>query len=331
MSLDLKAQDLHFSHHVQNPLYYNPAFTGMIEGKVRLQAIYADRYRQAYGKDGLKTAMASADTRIPIGQRDQNSFGLGAYFYNHKRGLNSISDNVAAISASYRMMLDKDYKHSLSIGFQGVYMRRSFSYNDLQFGNQYDGFMYNAALGSGENNNIAPENQFGINLGGVYAYAIGDKSGVFGGIAASHLLNTLYDNVSVPSPKRLNFNVGGNFYNKALGIHPVLLVDYQRSAMELYLGSRLSYDLASGLATSTRVSAGVFLRAYKNPVGNFDLNTFNFSIGFEMNELQFNFFVDNTISSSKSTFGGFNGFETSVIYQFGEDDKKGKPIYCPSF
>jgi type IX secretion system PorP/SprF family membrane protein len=331
LTINLSAQDLHFSHHVQNPLYYNPAFTGMIEGKVRLQALYADRYRQAYGKEGLKSAMGIFDTKISSGNRDQNAWGVGAYFYNHRRGLNSISDNVSALSASYRMVLDKSYKQTLSIGFQGIFLRRSFNYNNLQFGNQYDGFMYNPSLGNGENNTFSPENQFSLNLGGVYTYALGEKSGLFGGFAVSHLLNTLTDNINTPSPTRFNFSAGGNFQNKALGIHPILMIDYQRNTMELYLGSRISYDLDAYSENATKVTTGAYLRTYKNPVGNFELNTLNFSIGFEMNELQFNFFIDNTLSSSKSTFGGFNGFETSVIYQWGESGKNSKPIYCPSF
>src|SRR5690606_12116351 len=119
--------------------------------KARVNLSYSDRYRQAYGSNGMRTMYGSGDMSIPLGGPNQSSFlGVGVNFYNHKVGENSIMDNVASAFVSYRMMLDKDKKHAFSAGFNFTYWNRKYGYSDLQFGNQYDGIYYNPSINSGE-------------------------------------------------------------------------------------------------------------------------------------------------------------------------------------
>lgn len=327
--VESSAQDLHFSQHVTNPLYYNPAFTGVFSDKARLYATYADRYRQAFGKEGLKTSMASGDVRFPMGWNNRNALSVGAYFYHHTRGVNTITDYSGALSLAYRMPLDRLEKHHLSAGFQGVYIRRSLDYGNLQFGNQYDGFTYNPSIATGESLNLSPDNQFTVNLGVLYSGQLNDNLGVFGGVSAGRLLSALSDNSRISADTRFNVHGGLDYNKEKLGIHPVLMFDYQRSAFEIYTGSRISFLISEVDDYSTRLYTGAFVRVYNNPANGLNINTFNFMIGAQFSDFMASFYVDNSIGKTTKVFNGFNGFEVSLTYLI-RDNKAGKVIYCPS-
>lgn len=330
--ISVKAQDLHYSQHVNNPLYYNPALTGFIQQKARIHASYSDRYRQSFGSGAMRTAFLSGDMNFSLGGPYQRNFiGLGAFFYNHKRGLNAVTDNVAAISGSYRILLDENYKHSLSAGFNVSLWNRSFNYSDLQFGNQYDGMMYNPAVNSGESNTFPNQTNMNSAAGIVYAY---DTRNVVKGYAGFSVLNLFPDKSRVDRtylPLRYNVHAGLNIDWGKTSLLPTLMIDYQRDAMEIYTGAMVNYSVVDTKVTRVDFFAGPYFRAYKNPVSSFSLYTLNLLTGVSVDDWQLMFSVDNTLNSSKAAFGGFNGFELSLTYAFGESLSKSRPIYCPNF
>lgn len=330
--MSVNGQDLHYSQHVNNPLYYNPALTGFIQQKARVIASYADRYRQSFGSGAMRTAFLSGDMNFSMGGPYQRSFiGLGAYFYNHKRGLNAVSDNVAAISGTYRILLDENNKHSLSAGFNVSLWNRSFNYNNLQFGNQYDGMMYNPAVNSGESNSFPNQTNMNAAAGVVYAY---DTRNVVKGYVGFSFLNLFPDQSRTDRtylPMRYNMHAGLNVDWGKTSLIPTLMIDYQRDAMEIYTGAIVNHTLVDTKITRVDFFAGPYVRAYKNPSAGFSLYTLNLLTGVSVDDWQFMFSIDNTLNSSKSTFGGFNGFELMLTYAFGEALSKSKPIYCPNF
>lgn len=328
----VQSQDLHYSQHVNNPLYYNPALTGFIQQKARVSLMYADRYRQAYSSGGMKTSFGSADMNFSLGGPNRRSFfGLGAYFYHHKRGLNAVTDNVAALSASYRLMMDEDFRHSLSLGFNVSLWNRSLNINDLQFGSQFDGMMYDPGQISGENLSFAPQNNLNAATGLVYTY---DSKNTFKGYIGFSVLNLYPDQLRVDRtylPMRYNIHSGLNFDLGKTSLSPSLMIDYQQDAMEFYSGIMVNYSVVKTKTTTIDFFAGPYLRMYKNPVGDFTLYTANLVTGIDANDWQLMFSVDNTIGSSKAALGGFTGFELSLQYAFGQSLPKSTPIYCPTF
>jgi type IX secretion system PorP/SprF family membrane protein len=327
------AQDLHYSQHVYNPLYYNPAFTGFIDAKFRLNASYADRYRQSFGKAGMKTVFASGDINIPLGggYSNNSNIGVGAYFYNHVAGENSIMDNVAALSLAYRIALDKNQHHTISAGVNASFVNRRYNYNSLQFGNQYDGVFYNQNINSGESETYPSKNKFDVGLGLIYSFVGTDKFRGYVGGSIFHLIPDTDNVISLGQGLRYNIHAGLELDVNELCIQPSIMMDNQGSAMEIYTGVLFKYKLINTKAQKVGLFAGPYLRMYRSPVGGFSMYTINAMVGAQFNDFQLFVTADNTISTSKNTFGGFNGFEVGLSYKFGESENGNKKIYCPVF
>lgn len=329
----ISAQDLHYSQHIYNPLYYNPAFTGYIQSKARITASYADRYRQSFGSNGMKTVFASGDMNFPIqnGYSNNSAIGVGAYFYNHIAGENSIMDNVAALLVSYRISLDKEKKHTISAGFNATYWNRRYDYTNLQFGNQYDGIYYNPAINSGEGATSASKNRIDAGLGVLYAFAPIDKLKGYVGTSVNHLVPDNDNVISLGQGLRYNVHAGLELDFKDISLQPTFMFDNQGKAMELYTGVLFKYFIINEKKEKFSLFAGPYLRMYKSPIGDFSLYTVNVFGGIQYNDFQLFVAADNTINQSKNTFGGFNGFEVGLSYNIGSVDQGGKRIYCPTF
>ncbi|MCO5231772.1 MAG: PorP/SprF family type IX secretion system membrane protein [Chitinophagales bacterium] len=328
----LKAQDLHYSHHVYNPLYYSPAFTGFIESKLRLNASYADRYRQSFGKDGMRTVFASGDINIPFENGVSTSnLGIGLSFYNHRAGENMIMDNQTALSVAYRLPLGKDGHHTLSAGFNFSFLNRKFNYSNLQFGNQFDGIYYNPNINSGETDEYPSINKIDLGVGLLYSFSGNEHFRGYVGASAFHLIPEQDDYITFGQVLRYNVHMGLEADINNLTLEPSLMIDNQGKAMELYTGVLLKYYLIKDKTDQFSIFAGPYLRMYKSPIGKFSLYTLNAFIGAQFNDLQLFMTADNTLNTSKNTFSGFNGFEIGLNYFIGNSNKNGKRIYCPSF
>jgi type IX secretion system PorP/SprF family membrane protein len=330
----VKSQDLHYSQHVYNPLYYNPAFTGFIPQRARVMLNYSDRYRQSLGDEGLRTVFGSADVNLPVGGKyDNNKFiGIGGYFYNHKRGNDAVVDNVAALSIAYRMWLDESMQHSISAGFNVSFWNRNYNYSNLQFGNQFDGIMYNPSISSGEGSSFDPVNVVDGGLGVLYSYDSKSKFRGYVGASVFHLIPDALRREEIDLALRYNVHGGADISFGNLSLLPSLMIDYQRDAIELYTGAMLKYLIKEKGSSPITFLAGPYLRAFKGPVGGLRMYTVNAMAGVQLEEFQVLVSFDNTISSSSVVFGGFNGFEISFEYNFGEAlSNRGKRIYCPAW
>lgn len=333
LSFKVSAQNLHYSQHVNNPLYYNPSFTGYIPSKGRLVATYADRYRQSFGKDGIRNIFASADFNIPI----QNSYssnsniGVGAYFYNQSIGSSAITDNVAAISLSYRLALGKDNQHVIAAGFQGMFSSKKFDYQNLQFGNQFNGLVYNPNINSGEMLDFESEINFNAGLGLLYAFTTNKVfSGYLGG-SMFHLIPNTNSVVNFSQGLRFNIHGGFDISINDLSLEPSFMYDQQGKAIEIYIGNLFKYYIQNTKTDQLSIFVGPYFRMYQSPVGGFSLYTINALAGLQYNNFELFIVADNTVNTSKQTLGGFNGFEIGMNIKFGNDRNKNQPIYCPTF
>jgi len=330
----VECQDLHYSQHVFNPLYYNPAFTGFIPQRARVLLNYSDRYRQSLGDEGLRTVFGSADVNFPVGGQYKNNkfIGIGGYFYNHKRGKDAVVDNVAALSLAYRMWLDEGMQHSLSAGFNFSFWNRNFNYSNLQFGNQFDGTMYNPSINSGEGTSFDPINVIDGGLGVLYSYDSKSKFRGYVGASVFHLIPDAVRRDFIDIPLRYNVHGGADVSFGNLSLLPSLMIDYQRNALELYTGAMLKYMIKEKGSSPITFLAGPYLRAFKDPIGGFSMYTINAMAGVQLEEFQLLVSFDNTVNSSSVVFGGFNGFEISFEYNFGNAiSNRGKRIYCPAW
>src|SRR6185436_1409735 len=75
------AQDIHFSQIFETPLYRNPALAGIMNGDIRVQAVFRTQWNTF--ANAYNTASMNAEYKMPVGKlNDYVTLGLET-FYDH--------------------------------------------------------------------------------------------------------------------------------------------------------------------------------------------------------------------------------------------------------
>src|SRR6476646_4282389 len=305
----LYGQSYHFSQFYSTPLFVNPAFTGYIDGPYRV----AGNIRSQWGSAGspFTTAAFSADAillkkHIP----DGNTLGLGICVLNDKTLGGAVQSNTVGLSTAYNIVLDEDQKHTIGLGFQGIYNERRIDFTALSFENQFGGSGFDPALPIGEELPGGKMNYFDINVGSVYHFTLPDKS-FFAGFGVYNVIKHR-DNIQKDEfrmPRRYTLLGGGQLdigYDKIL----YFSMNYQDqgAARELTLGA--AYGIQVGTDKIQVINFGLWHRV-KDAIIPY--------VGYQRDGFQAGFSFDYTISNLKTSSQVRNGFELSMV--FTADDK----------
>ncbi len=178
----LRAQvDPHFSQYYANPLWLNPALTGVINGDMRVSGNFKNQWAMV-GK-GYQTGSASVDFR----PTDQASVGFS--ILNQAAGDAGFNYLSAYGSFGYAIAVSGDGNQKVSFGVQAGLINRSFDVTKLQFGSQYNAELgFDPNMASLESFSSTHSTVVDVN-GGVFYYNGDPLSNMnwFGGISVAHL------------------------------------------------------------------------------------------------------------------------------------------------
>ena len=302
------AQDFHLSHYDANPLYINPALTGMSVNEdwgLRINA----NFREQGGN-----SFSSANTTVAAGLDKilNNKFSLGGFVIDNK-SMNGIHNTInMMLSGSYKIIhtkVDGSSPHNLSVGLQLGFLYKSINPANFTYDAQYspstvDGFDTN--LPSGEN--YVRESLFRIdaNLGMFYRYYNKDKKlSPFGGFSIYHLTqpDESYTGEISRTPVRFVLHGGCYYYiNDELTIFPQILYMNQAKSNELNVEVLGFYKITD---TQYQPMVGVSWR-------NKDAMVFHVGLKYKNNIFRISY--DSNISYLKYYSNGRAGLELSVIY-----------------
>lgn len=203
----VQAQDFHLSQYDAPPMFLNPAFTGMFDGKFRIHGHYRTQWAAVATKP-FTTAGISFD--MPI-----KKFGAGIQIMNYRAGVGQFNVLSVLLSAGYDIVLDQPKNHHIAVGVQAGIVHKSFNVNELTFGNQYssaNGGGFDTGLPTGEafaNTSILTHD---INAGFLYYYAKENvRINPFVGFSAFHLTQpneTFFNNTTNKLPIRYYLHGG---------------------------------------------------------------------------------------------------------------------------
>ena len=147
LCLSLSAQDIHWSQFANSPLNLSPGLTGIHRGDVR----FAGNYRNQWRTVPVDYMTFSGGVDMKFRNRGEgNGYFAGGFLFDYDRaGDSQLSWTKIGLSGSYTQVLNP--KNLLTAGLQLAFNQRAFKTEDLRFDNQFDGEIFNAALGSGEN------------------------------------------------------------------------------------------------------------------------------------------------------------------------------------
>jgi len=278
----LKAQiDPHFSQYYANPLWLNPALTGVTDGEYRVN-VNAKQQWASLGK-GFLTAGASFDTA------PTKNFSFGGMVLNQNAGEISYNQLNALLSGAYQIRVGKEGEKIINFGLQAGIINKSFDPSKITLGSQYNPVMgydesmpFNEAFAS--SNYLAPD----INTG-IMFFDAGPNKGVnvFAGAAVSHLTRPKDQFIGGDARMPMRFTGHGGArlkVNYMLDITPNFIYLKQGQAQEIAAGAfaKLMLDPESDLIFGSNYrfedAAIAFLGIHiKNMVigASYDFNTSN--------------------------------------------------------
>ncbi len=257
-SLQLSAQDIHFSQFFNAPYAQSPANIGNFDGDYHMGAIYRQQWRSVtvpyntFGIGGDAANLAGV-----------HGLGLGAWIYNDKAGTSQLNTFHADIGASWTQHFSAE--HALTIGMQAGFSNVSIDYNGLRFDAQYNGFSYDQSLGNAEQFTRSARSRMDLHAGVGYRYTPEKRRLFSAGLALFNLTTpdvSLFDESPSPLDLRTLFHAGAQFpVSEKLDVLPKLQWQAQGKFREFDIGGAVRYILLDRWGLTRAVQGGLFMRA----------------------------------------------------------------------
>ena len=320
-SISLNAQDVHFSQMEFAPLTFNPALAGANNA---LEASLSYRNQWSSVVTPYQTFGASFNMRLnnkvqrrPVyGSRKKRlHIAFGADFFNDRAGDTRMTTNHVNVHFATHILLNPE--HSLGLGIYGGYHQRSISPASGQWGNQYDGFIYNPDLPSGQNFSSSSFGVFDAGAGLLYTYKLNDSrlgmndnKRINIGVAAYHVNRPNYSFLNLANEQlymRFTGFVSASFgiYNTPFVLEPEIYYQQQENTREILLGLYWKFivkkeSYRTNFYRQTKLGVGLFYRNNDALIAKAVIDWNGFGIGFA-----YDFNLLNPLSTESHTKGGF--------------------------
>lgn len=328
LSLNLVAQDMHFSQANNFPLLINPAYSGVYDAQSR--AIISVRNQNLLVPNTAfsgvyNTVGASFETKIFPELNDQNTWSIGFMGLSDYAGSGTLATTQALFTTAYSLAMDRYGKSFLSFGGQaGITNRRIFT-NDLLFETQINEFEFDPRLP-----NLEPfldgssKTSFLMNVGVVYQQQIGDN-------AMSQLGFSMYN---VNEPKQYFYsNSNENIYSRLNVSGGVLfkLDDFSKLYPSIIFMKQGNFNSTNfGVSYTREINETVSLiGGLRNRLGD----AFILIAGMKYNKFYSTVSYDITTSSLSKSNRTVGALELNLTYLFGEakEGYSSDKMYCPSY
>lgn len=331
------AQDSRFSQYFILPTWLNPALSGQYDGAYRLSGVYRDQWRGPLDQP-MSVFGFNADTRFEVQKNKAASdrVSVALLLLNDRSRVNDFNTNHISLSGAYHKVLDVRSEQYISAGATFGISQFGFNYNNVTFGDQYDGVDgYTNPTGEPlPPNNIAVAD---LGLGVVYTNRFRPNAKLYFGVAGHHInqpnrsfFNQIED-IVFPFEKEDRYPLRLSAYlmtaidvNKIDQITPRLLYLQQGDVSEINFGTTYKKGFYTSRPTALHLGAMVSVADH---LESYHMNSVTALIGFEVSDLitglSYEYFLNET-----NRFGTFGAFELSLTYVgnlVGEED------YCPKF
>lgn len=319
-----QGQGMHFSQFFNAPMLLNPANTALMPDHDYRVGM---NYRKQWGSVPVPytTTSVFADCQLMRNKNLTNWLGLGLAVWNDKAGLGELSLTRVEGFVAYHVQLGES--SMISAGLSLASVQRTVDFNKLSFDRQWDGFMFNGGLPSGESDYVMKTNFSDIGAGINYAYFPNEFTYLKVGFGLAHLTQpkeTFYN-----QENKLGLRPTANVdlllqLSRSVILNPSIYYTEQKSAREALIGTLLQVDVSNNDADDMQLILGAFNRVNESVVGN---------VGLSINDLRIMSSYDFTISSLGQAIKGRGAFELSIIYNgYYNSFSRGRRSYnCPRF
>lgn len=242
---DAFAQDLHYSQFYNEPIVYNPAFTGIFNGDHRFMFSFRDQARNI--PVPYLTFTASYDRKLFAKNSTNRFFGLGAFINYDEQGDGNLRLINLNISGSYSYIIN-DHNIITLGGLVGI-ANRAFDPENLTWDSQWDTQTnsFNPSAPSGESFDYEGFTFMETALGLNYRLQNSERTKLDLGVGAYHITQpntTFYNNTTEKLPMRWSFMAIGSLeLTDKLDLRVDGLYQIQEVYRELQFGSYLNFYL----------------------------------------------------------------------------------------
>lgn len=314
----VRGQDTHFSQVLETPLFLSPANTGFFNGYFRAVA----NYRNQWGAMGnpYQTIGIAMDGGLFKSKKRKSFLGVGFTLFNDKAGAAKIQKTNALLHVSGVLKLGK--RSIMSIGFCGGADATNGNYNQLTFGEQFDGNIIDPALPTGETAVYRQFTTTDLGAGIAYEYARvktdqdhDDVKAVKIALGAYHI-NQPNQEFAITSNFKLPVRYSGilsgrmDITDTRFSLLPAIMGSSQYQQWEVVAGTYIKYRTRAGTKvtgqkTENGIGGGLFYRAQ---------DAFIFKILYEINDYAIGLSYDMNVSSYRTASRYFGGFEVTLRY-----------------
>ena len=246
-SINVSAQDYHFSQINAIPLLLNPANTGNFSGDVRVLSNFRSQW-QGIGEP-YQTGTVSTDFSVmknKVTYENNVAIGLAGLFDKSSGGL--LKSNHIAASIAYHLFFDKTKMNKLSMGFQGAVVNKVLDIQNISFASQFSSNGFDLSIPSNQFFTGNQQSYFDLSAGVNFEHT-NDEYSYNVGVGLYHLNSPKYSFLTISDynfPIRLNYSMGGS---AAVGVSGKLYASVLYSQMsaesDAIVGLMYSHDLSS--------------------------------------------------------------------------------------
>lgn len=333
------AQDPHYTQFFNSPLTHNPAMTGLINGAVRVGAIYRNQwfsgvnYTSGTGFFNSPYQTPSVYIDAPISVFGKDAVGIGGSFLYDRAGAGSFGTFQGVLSASYIKALGKANNHQLSAGFQVGYTQLRLTQDDLRFANQHEqNNQFNGSIAS----NVGLQPNVGYvnaNIGLLYYGRFSPRLSMYVGGAFFNAATMKY-NLEAANAKRTlyyRYNVQLGFDVKFGKFHilPSILFMQQQKADQLNAGLGFGFDFD----LKNSMTLGVYTRSNNLATNDRQAESVIPYLGVTLNSFKIAVSYDVTLTGFKQAGSGVGALEVSLIYIIPSKaaGELTNMLFCPRF
>jgi len=318
-SVDVIAQDSHYSQFYNSPLTLNPAITGKINGTFRIAMNYRNQW---FGitTDHSPYVTPSASVDFPV-RVNNDALGFGVMVKNDRSGGGRYNSLQTMGSAAYHKALGENANHSLSLGIQGGYHQKSIDLAKMEFGNQYNGEEFNTNLNSGENIDNTSVGFADFRAGLFWNARFSEQINAYAGFSVFHILEpsgAFLENTEFTLPRKYMAHGGLEYkLNKRFSLLPSVIYMKQSEAQEINAGLAGSYRVTP----DATVYAGGYFRVEEEAIAY---------LAVDIRDLRLGFSYDFPVSQLREADGSFEVSLTYVGQVLQGPDAETK-LFCPRF
>lgn len=324
----LAAQDIHYSNLSAVPMQVNPAYTGLMEHRMRVG--FDHRSQWSNFTNGYKTTSLSAD--VKAWQSRGDVLGLGAHVTSDEAGDLDFATQQVSLNAAYTKTLDRN-RTFLSFGLQNVFSAQRLDWSKAQ------GFDYEPLSGLESGGRTA---FWDVGAGMALFLRPSRRQAWFAGLAGAHLNNPEvtflgYENDGLGDRlySKWTFHAGGELhFGRFNSIRPSVLYLHQGPNRQIKIGSFWRYKADNGLHTDAQIAVhfGAWLRTYIARGGS-GVDAVNLAARFDYDMTSVVVSFDLNVSGLIVATDGFGGPEVALVQQldWGSARKRRHKVKCPTF